>query len=451
MTTIRASLTAVQCAAADRLMAQSLESEHYSKAIAAFRAGADPTILASNGHSALTLAARANDVEAAEQLLRAGAHHSRPPEAGNDARFIFPDKFIDSQPEHRDMLTLLSAWRASAALGYEPNTPAFDRSLQSLRQPGSVLETFFKTVNVGGYKNSGHNAILSFSSMPAAAVGDDKVAALGFSAFEGNLHYQLPRQQILESHEMRDPENYVVANRIRPAPSTYVESATVTYHDDEQNHNYVRGTLFFSKDGSNLDAFVNDRPRLVVTSVLDDAIAEGRHDAIRVSIRAGADLYRCFDGGRFTALSAAVEANDPVAVDIVAKEGLPVNAEDFHKRTALHNAARGKTTYDVPDNADVMAQRTQAVVLALLTHGADVNAADADKRTPLHMAVLHDQPPAVAMLLQAGADTSLRDRNGKTAEDSLRPGRDDEMVQVFSSWRAQKLLAAGRAPAAPAP
>jgi hypothetical protein len=55
-----------------------------------------------------------------------------------------------------------------------------------------------------------------------------------------------------------------------------------------------------------------------------------------------------------------------------------------------------------------------------VVHGADVNAKNRFGQTPLHWAAHYAHPPVVALLMQNGADTDLKNENGETALDKVR-------------------------------
>jgi len=75
--------------------------------------------------------------------------------------------------------------------------------------------------------------------------------------------------------------------------------------------------------------------------------------------------------------------------------GADVNAADEFGRTALHVAAKGKST---------------EVIKLLLSRGADVNRQDKDGRTPLHLAYAY----AIDLLLEAKADWKIVDKDGNS-------------------------------------
>lgn len=74
-------------------------------------------------------------------------------------------------------------------------------------------------------------------------------------------------------------------------------------------------------------------------------------------------------------------------------------------RTMLHVVAR---------SADPGAP---SIACALIARGADVNATDSDQNTPLHHAATIGAANTVHVLVDAGADKTLRNKDGETAFD----------------------------------
>ena len=68
----------------------------------------------------------------------------------------------------------------------------------------------------------------------------------------------------------------------------------------------------------------------------------------------------------------------------------------------------------------VAAWHCPSLVPLLLEHGAAVNAKDGYGQTALHDAAFHGHADAVAALLHAGADASIRNKRGLTALDRAR-------------------------------
>jgi ankyrin repeat protein len=63
-------------------------------------------------------------------------------------------------------------------------------------------------------------------------------------------------------------------------------------------------------------------------------------------------------------------------------------------------------------------------VAFLLARGADPNAAARFQDTPLMLACVQGRGEIAALLLQRGADPSLRNQEGRTAADRAAPGTD---------------------------
>ncbi|KDQ62971.1 hypothetical protein JAAARDRAFT_28959 [Jaapia argillacea MUCL 33604] len=119
-------------------------------------------------------------------------------------------------------------------------------------------------------------------------------------------------------------------------------------------------------------------------------------------------------------LAAARTDNEEMILEIFEKGGFDINYQDGLGNTALHYAAsRGST--------DVLEH--------ILSHDeCDVDPINRlEGATPLHLALqIKDQELReyiVDSLLEAGADTKIKDKNGDTALDLLRPG--DEKIRAM--------------------
>jgi hypothetical protein len=106
--------------------------------------------------------------------------------------------------------------------------------------------------------------------------------------------------------------------------------------------------------------------------------------------------------GHRPALMRAVMRNDPEKIAALIKAGVLLDETD-EGETALHWA---------------VSRRHTEIVVMLLEAGANPNVPDNDGYTPLHdVAEMGDCQPAGIMLkalLAAGADTNLREKNGRT-------------------------------------
>jgi ankyrin repeat protein len=70
----------------------------------------------------------------------------------------------------------------------------------------------------------------------------------------------------------------------------------------------------------------------------------------------------------------------------------------------------------------------QLIGEALLQAGCDLNAADSNGRTPLMYAVRYQQPTAVRLLLEHGADVKAKDKSSLTALDLAKQSGNKEMI-----------------------
>ena len=57
------------------------------------------------------------------------------------------------------------------------------------------------------------------------------------------------------------------------------------------------------------------------------------------------------------------------------------------------------------------------MIQLLAARGAEINCQDEDQETPLHWAADYGHAAAVKLLLTLGADTTIKNREGETAED----------------------------------
>lgn len=171
-------------------------------------------------------------------------------------------------------------------------------------------------------------------------------------------------------------------------------------------------------------------------SNLISAADSGDVEAVRQLLAGGADVNGTFHDG-LTALMAAAGSGHVPVIELLVASGADVNAADDHGLTALMMAAsRGRVEAVrslLEIGADVHARSTvfpfegqNALALAakngsaevigeLLARGADANAQDADAETPLMKAAFWGNKMAVERLLQAKADASIKNYQGKTA------------------------------------
>ncbi|KAG8185896.1 hypothetical protein JTE90_028896 [Oedothorax gibbosus] len=126
----------------------------------------------------------------------------------------------------------------------------------------------------------------------------------------------------------------------------------------------------------------------------------GWTDIVRLILDNGeADLNAVDHLGRTPLLWAARRGDEGVAALLI-RAGADVNRSDTFKRTALHYAVeRGLTT---------------VIQILLEKEGLDLSAQDIKGNTPLHVACMY-RPEAIKQLLEAGADTHMKNDQGETA------------------------------------
>jgi ankyrin repeat protein len=125
-----------------------------------------------------------------------------------------------------------------------------------------------------------------------------------------------------------------------------------------------------------------------------------KHSAAKILMRNKAALNSVDSGGR-TALMIAVRKGDLNSMQMLLKAGADTTAIDKHGDTALHIAMYES---DCLSCAEV-----------LMAHKAALNSVNDAGRTALMTAVEKEDLTSLQMLLQAGADTALKDKRGFTA------------------------------------
>ncbi|KAJ7083355.1 ankyrin repeat-containing domain protein [Mycena belliarum] len=129
-------------------------------------------------------------------------------------------------------------------------------------------------------------------------------------------------------------------------------------------------------------------------------------------------------------LAAARADNEDLLLEVFEEKGFDINFQDGLGNTALHNAVSNGST-------DVLEH--------ILSHDeCDVDPINRiDKATPLHLAVRIDDPELrkyiVESLLEAGADTRIKDKNGETVLDIL-PADDTEIRGLIRKAQAQATI-----------
>jgi hypothetical protein len=141
-------------------------------------------------------------------------------------------------------------------------------------------------------------------------------------------------------------------------------------------------------------------------------------------IEAGADMS-IGDKDGWTPMMVALSTGRGSVVETLIKAGAKMPAQSPSGLSAVMLAARGR---------DLSAVRQ---VLAL---GLPLDGRDDDQWTPLELSTYYGDGQIVMELLRAGADPSLKDKEGKTALDRATENKDVELAAVLGGpWNRPKL------------
>lgn len=144
-----------------------------------------------------------------------------------------------------------------------------------------------------------------------------------------------------------------------------------------------------------------------LNAALREAIRDGNPEAVAETLEGGADIGHRF-GIEDTVLHLAVRPGRVAALPILLEAGADPNLVNEDGQSALH-AVSLHSANDLNDEAfaaDAIAQ--------LVAAGADVSVRDHRERTPLSLAAFRGNAVAVEALLAAGADSDARSEDGNT-------------------------------------
>lgn len=184
------------------------------------------------------------------------------------------------------------------------------------------------------------------------------------------------------------------------------------------------------------DPFHRDRQDRNDNTPLTLAAENGCLEAVRLLVASGAKVDA---KGEFeqTPLLQAAEQGHAKVVAYLLEKGADVNARTKKGDTPLILAMRGAFFPKGPEGDP------QETLEALLKHGAEVNVAGEFGRTPLMWAVGHADAGLVWPLLQKGADTSARDKDGDTAVTEAQELKLDYLTQLLKDPRRPDLAILG--------
>ena len=146
-----------------------------------------------------------------------------------------------------------------------------------------------------------------------------------------------------------------------------------------------------------------------------------RPKVVEALLIAGAEAEACLDGK--TLLMVAVERGDLATARVLLERGVPIEAENGNKQTALHLAT---------------ASGHKPVVGLLIDRGADKEAKDRKGRTPLHLAATNGHNPVASLLIDRGADKEAKDNEDQRALHLAAANGHNEMIGLLVERGANK-------------
>ncbi len=190
----------------------------------------------------------------------------------------------------------------------------------------------------------------------------------------------------------------------------------------------------------------------VFDSPLLSAIKSNDLPKIRILLDSGQDVNGELDDEKRSALLLGSFYGDPELIKLLIEKGADVNATDKYGRTALHFAARaGKCenigvlvtsgaqlerteikNYYTPLMEAAWAGKSQAAG-CLAQVGSGIDSQDGFGFTALMHAVWSRDAATVKILLEAGADKSLRNRQGDTAAAIAKKIEQEEISRIIAS------------------
>lgn len=166
------------------------------------------------------------------------------------------------------------------------------------------------------------------------------------------------------------------------------------------------------------DPNATDRKR---RSALELAVLKQRPEMVRLLLERGANP-NIVGPYRNTPLQHAAERGTGEIAELLIKAGADVNVRGRYGATPLIDAVYGR--YSV---------RHTDVVEALIRGGADLNATEPRRAggTALHAAIQRKNVPIAKLLIEAGADVSIRDRRGATPAELAIRLREQQIAQLL--------------------
>ncbi len=158
------------------------------------------------------------------------------------------------------------------------------------------------------------------------------------------------------------------------------------------------------------------KPQISIQS-FHDAVLNGNIEKVKVELAAGIQADIVGADGKNALMFAAFNGHSAI-IKLLFENGVPINKQDNEGRTALMYASTGPFP---------------ATVNLLLDYKAAVNLIDNGEHfTALMFAASEGQFDVVKLLVEYGADTTLKDIDGDTAEDFARQNKHEKVAEYLS-------------------
>ena len=158
----------------------------------------------------------------------------------------------------------------------------------------------------------------------------------------------------------------------------------------------------------------------ISTQSFHDAALDGNIETVKLALEAGiqSDII---DADGINALMFAAFNGHSDIIKLLFEKGVPINKQDNNGRTALMYASTGAFP---------------ATVKFLLDNKAETNITDnVEHFTALMFAASEGQFEVVKLLIEYGADPTLKDIDGDTAEDFAQQNNHEEVAQYLSNYK----------------
>jgi len=158
----------------------------------------------------------------------------------------------------------------------------------------------------------------------------------------------------------------------------------------------------------------------ISTQSFHDAALDGNIETVKLALEGGIQSDIIDADGKNALMFAAFNGHSDI-IKLLFEKGVPINKQDNDGRTALMYASTGPFP---------------ATVKILLDNKAETNITDnVEHFTALMFAASEGQFELVKLLIEYGADPTLKDIDGDTAEDFAQQNNHKEVAQYISNYK----------------